>query len=136
MQEHRRRIPLAHEAVVHLFRDAACRKRSAHDGRRDQEHPDECRSHRRESGQSGETGQEDFRCRNIGDEYRLHMRLWSIYSATLLAGNDLRTMADEIKSILMNAEVIAVSQDKAVKPAKKISDAGTSVIIAKLLADG
>jgi alpha-galactosidase len=71
-----------------------------------------------------------------GDEYRLHMSLWSLYSAPLLAGNDLRTMTDEIKSILMNAEVIAVNQDKAVKPAKKIAEAGTSVIIAKPLADG
>ncbi len=71
-----------------------------------------------------------------GDEYRLHMSLWSIYSAPLLAGNDLRTMTDEIKSILMNAEVIAVNQDKAVKPARKIAEAGTSVILAKPLADG
>jgi alpha-galactosidase len=52
-----------------------------------------------------------------GDEYRLHMSLWALYSAPLLAGNDLRTMTDEIKSILMNAEVIAVNQDKAVNPA-------------------
>jgi alpha-galactosidase len=70
------------------------------------------------------------------DEYRLHMSLWSIYSSPLLAGNDLRTMTDEIKSILMNAEVIAVNQDKAVKPAKKIAETGTTVILAKPLADG
>src|SRR5262249_20027986 len=43
-----------------------------------------------------------------GDEYRLHMSLWALLSAPLLAGNDLRTMTDEIKSILMNDEVIAV----------------------------
>ncbi|SRR5579871_686112 len=71
-----------------------------------------------------------------GDEYRLHMSLWSLYSAPLLAGNDLRTMTDEIKDILMNAEVIAVNQDRAVKPAKKLAEAGTSVVIAKPLADG
>ena len=70
------------------------------------------------------------------DEYRLHMSLWSIYSSPLLAGNDLRTMTDEIKSILMNTEVIAINQDKAVKPAKMISEQGTSVVLARPLADG
>jgi alpha-galactosidase len=71
-----------------------------------------------------------------GDEYRLHMSLWALLSAPLLAGNDLRTMTDEIKSILMNAEVIAVDQDKAVNPPKKISEQGTSIVIAKTLTDG
>src|SRR4030095_4733577 len=71
-----------------------------------------------------------------GDEYRLHMSLWALLSAPLLAGNDLRTMSDEIKSILMNTEVIAVDQDKAVNPPKKISEQGTSIVIAKTLADG
>jgi alpha-galactosidase len=45
-------------------------------------------------------------------------------------------MTDEIKSILMNTEVIAVDQDKAVNPPKKISEQGTSIVIAKTLADG
>ena len=42
------------------------------------------------------------------DEYRLQMSLWSLLSAPLLAGNDLRMMTDETKSILLNTEVIAV----------------------------
>ncbi len=50
------------------------------------------------------------------DEYRTHMSLWSMLSAPLIAGNDLRTMSDETKSILMNKEVIAVDQDPAAKP--------------------
>jgi alpha-galactosidase len=66
------------------------------------------------------------------DEYRLHMSLWSLLSAPLLAGNDLRSMTDEIKSILMNSEVIAVNQDKAVNPPRKISEG----VLAKTLADG
>ena len=70
------------------------------------------------------------------DEYRLHMSLWSLLAAPLLAGNDLRTMTDEIKGILMNTEVIAVDQDRAVKPAKKISEQGTSIVIARQLEDG
>lgn len=76
-----------------------------------------------------------------GDEYRLHMSLWSMLAAPLLAGNDLRTMTEEIKSILMNTEVIAINQDKAVKPARlvpttSVSENGTSIVLARPLADG
>ena len=45
------------------------------------------------------------------DEYRTQMSLWAILAAPLLAGNDLSKMDDTTKSILMNAEVIAVDQD-------------------------
>ncbi|HEV2575662.1 MAG TPA: glycoside hydrolase family 27 protein [Acidobacteriaceae bacterium] len=45
------------------------------------------------------------------EEYRTHMSLWAILAAPLLAGNDLATMTDETKAILMNKEVIAVDQD-------------------------
>ncbi len=70
------------------------------------------------------------------DEYRLHMSLWSMLAAPLLAGNDLRSMTDEIRSILTNTEVIAVDQDPAVKPAHKVSEQGTSIVLARPLADG
>jgi alpha-galactosidase len=45
-------------------------------------------------------------------EYRTHMSLWSILAAPLLAGNDIRSMTDATKAILMNKEVISVDQDK------------------------
>jgi alpha-galactosidase len=45
------------------------------------------------------------------EEYRAHMSLWAMQAAPLIAGNDLRTMSAETKSILTNAEVIAVDQD-------------------------
>lgn len=45
------------------------------------------------------------------DEYRAHMSLWSILSAPLIAGHDVRTMDDETREILLNREVIAVDQD-------------------------
>ncbi len=70
-----------------------------------------------------------------GDEYRLHMSLWSMLSAPLLAGNDLRTMTDEIKSILMNSEVIAVDQDKLVAPPKNVYDTASTLVLTKQLAD-
>ena len=71
------------------------------------------------------------------DEYRTHMSLWSLLAAPLLAGNDLRSMTDETKSILLNKEVIAIDQDPDVHPAKRISDPNaTSVIVTRLLHDG
>jgi alpha-galactosidase len=45
------------------------------------------------------------------DEYRTHMSLWAIFAAPLLAGNDVRNMSADTRSILMNKEVIAVDQD-------------------------
>ncbi|MDX3799259.1 ricin-type beta-trefoil lectin domain protein [Streptomyces sp. AK04-3B] len=42
---------------------------------------------------------------------RLHMSLWSIAGAPLLAGNNLATMSAETRDILTNPEVLAVDQD-------------------------
>jgi alpha-galactosidase len=44
-------------------------------------------------------------------EYRAHFSLWAIEAAPLIAGNDVRTMSERTKAILLNAEVIAVDQD-------------------------
>jgi alpha-galactosidase len=67
------------------------------------------------------------------DEYRTHMSLWALLAAPLLAGNDLRTMTDETKSILMNTEVIAIDQDPNASPVKKISEQGPLVVAARPL---
>ena len=45
------------------------------------------------------------------DEYRAHFSLWAIMAAPLLAGNDVRTMSEAARQILLNKEVIAVDQD-------------------------
>lgn len=45
------------------------------------------------------------------DEYKTHFSLWAIMAAPLMAGNDLRAMTAETKSVLLNKEVIAVDQD-------------------------
>ena len=45
------------------------------------------------------------------DEYRTHMSLWAIFAAPLLAGNDVRNMSEDTRSILMNKDVIAIDQD-------------------------
>ena len=42
---------------------------------------------------------------------RSHFSLWSILAASLIAGNDLRSMTEETRSVLTNKDVIAVNQD-------------------------
>ncbi len=69
------------------------------------------------------------------DEYRVHMSLWSLLAAPLLAGNDLRAMDDTTKSILINTEVIAIDQDPLALPVKKISEQGDLVVAARPLKD-
>jgi alpha-galactosidase len=71
------------------------------------------------------------------DEYRTHMSLWSLLAAPLLAGNDLRDMSDETKSILENAEVIAIDQDPAGYPSQQLtSPESPEVVVVRPLADG
>ena len=70
------------------------------------------------------------------DEYRTHMSLWSMLAAPLIAGNDLRTMNDETKSILMNTEVIAIDQDPHFQPVTEVSHDGDIEVLLRLLSDG
>ena len=44
-------------------------------------------------------------------EYQVHMSLWALLAAPLLAGNDLSKMTDDTRSILLNKAVIAIDQD-------------------------
>jgi alpha-galactosidase len=70
------------------------------------------------------------------EEYRTHMSLWSLLAAPLIAGNDLRTMTDETKSILMNTEVIAIDQDIAANPVQLLTQQGKIEVLSRSLADG
>jgi alpha-galactosidase len=70
------------------------------------------------------------------EEYRTHMSLWSLLAAPLIAGNDLRSMSDDTKSILMNADVIAIDQDTAVKPVQMLAEQGKVEILERPLQDG
>jgi len=56
------------------------------------------------------------------DEYRTQMTLWALSSAPLLAGNDIRTMTQATKDILLNKEVIAIDQDPLGKQASPSKD--------------
>ncbi len=69
------------------------------------------------------------------DEYRTHMSLWALVAAPLLAGNDIRTMSDTTKSILLNREVIAIDQDPLGKQASPVKNGDFETWV-KPLADG
>ena len=70
------------------------------------------------------------------DEYRTHMSLWSLLAAPLIAGNDLRTMTEETKGILMNGEVIAIDQDPQYQPVTSVSSEGGIEMLMRPLHDG
>jgi alpha-galactosidase len=44
-------------------------------------------------------------------EDRAHFSMWSMLSAPLIAGNDIRNMSKDVRDILTNEEVIAINQD-------------------------
>ncbi|HEV2446956.1 MAG TPA: glycoside hydrolase family 27 protein, partial [Candidatus Sulfopaludibacter sp.] len=69
------------------------------------------------------------------DEYRTHMSLWALVAAPLLAGNDIRTMSDVTRSILLNKEVIAIDQDPLGKQASPVKNGDMETWV-KPLADG
>src|SRR6266849_5616321 len=69
-------------------------------------------------------------------EYKTHMSLWSMLSAPLIAGNDLREMTPAIHDILTDREVIAIDQDKDGKQATRASKSEDQEIWVKQLADG
>ncbi|MGH3768691.1 MAG: NPCBM/NEW2 domain-containing protein [Pseudonocardiaceae bacterium] len=69
-------------------------------------------------------------------EYTAHFSLWSLLSAPLLLGNDLRSLNGTTKGIVSNAEVIAVNQDWGGSQGRRITQSGTSEVWAKPMSDG
>jgi alpha-galactosidase len=71
------------------------------------------------------------------DESKTHFSLWAVMAAPLMAGNDLRAMTSETKSILLNGEVIAVDQDALGVQGRIVIDRGYGgQVWMKPLADG
>jgi alpha-galactosidase len=68
--------------------------------------------------------------------YRTHFSLWALLAAPLLAGNDVRAMTPETRSILLNLDVIAVNQDPLGKQATRMFKDGDAEVWVKPLADG
>ena len=69
-------------------------------------------------------------------EYRAHFSLWCLMAAPLMAGNDIRSMTDEIRGILTNKEVIAVDQDALGYQGRRVKRDGGREIWSKQMADG
>jgi alpha-galactosidase len=69
-------------------------------------------------------------------EYRAHFSLWCVMAAPLIAGNDIRSMSEDTKSILMNREVIAVDQDPLGIQGRRVRKTGDAEVWSKQLADG
>ncbi|QWF82389.1 NPCBM/NEW2 domain-containing protein [Amycolatopsis sp. CA-230715] len=70
------------------------------------------------------------------DEYRAHFALWALMNAPLIAGNDVRSMDDATKKILLNKDLIAVDQDWGGKQGHKVRDDGDTEVWAKPMSDG
>jgi alpha-galactosidase len=70
------------------------------------------------------------------DENRLHMSLWAMLAAPLLAGNDLSQMKPEVSAILTNREVVAINQDPLGVQGDRVSAVGPVEIWAKPLKGG
>jgi alpha-galactosidase len=69
-------------------------------------------------------------------ESRAHFSMWALFSAPLLAGNDLGNMSAETKEILMNKEVIAIDQDPSGVQGHRVKKTGDLEVWSKQLADG
>ena len=69
-------------------------------------------------------------------EYRSHFSLWALMAAPLIAGNDIAHMDETTRSILLNAEVIAVDQDALGVQGHRVAKGATTEVWAKPLAGG
>jgi alpha-galactosidase len=70
------------------------------------------------------------------EESRAHFSMWAMFSAPLLAGNDIANMTSDTKEILLNKEVIAIDQDPLGHQARRVKKTGDLEIWSKQLQDG
>ena len=69
-------------------------------------------------------------------EYRVHFSMWAIFSAPLLAGNDLEHMSPDVREILLNKDIIAIDQDTLGIQGHRVKKSGDLEVWSKQLADG
>jgi alpha-galactosidase len=69
-------------------------------------------------------------------EYRAHFSMWAMFSAPLLAGNDISNMTADTKEILLNKEVIAIDQDPLGQQGRRVKKMGDLEVWSKQLSDG
>ncbi len=69
-------------------------------------------------------------------EYQAHFSLWALFSAPLMAGNDMAHMTDATREILLNKEVIGVDQDPMGIQGHRVQKDGDLEVWCKQLGDG
>jgi alpha-galactosidase len=69
-------------------------------------------------------------------EYRAHFSMWALFSAPLIAGNDMAHMTPETSEILLNKDVIAIDQDPMGIQGHRVEKHGDLEVWSKQLADG
>jgi alpha-galactosidase len=69
-------------------------------------------------------------------EARVHMTLWAIMAAPLIAGADLRALTPDAAALYTNAELIAIDQDRLGIQGRRIRDDGDAELWSRPLADG
>jgi alpha-galactosidase len=69
-------------------------------------------------------------------EYRAHFSMWAMFSAPLLAGNDISNMTADTKEILLNKEVIAIDQGPLGQQGRRVKKTGDLEVWSKQLNDG
>jgi len=80
-------------------------------------------------GPSGDGG--GIGCSDI--EYQSQFSLWAMMCSPLYASNDIRTMNEATKSILLNKEVIKINQDSlGIQAIQKVNDSSISVFLKPL----
>lgn len=67
------------------------------------------------------------------EEDKSHFTMWCIMNSPLLLGNDLRTISKETLSLVTNAEIIALNQDKLGYQARRLKKSGELEVWAKPL---
>lgn len=69
-------------------------------------------------------------------EYQSQFTLWTMMNSPLYASNDIRTMDEQTKTILLNEEVIAINQDELGKQAVRKINTDVWDVLVKPLANG
>ncbi len=69
-------------------------------------------------------------------ENRAHLGMWAMMAAPLIAGNDVTTMAPDVRAVLTDPDVIALDQDPLGQQARRLRSDGQTEIWARPLADG
>jgi alpha-galactosidase len=69
-------------------------------------------------------------------EYQSHMSIWCLACSPLMIGCDVRQLDQETAALLMNRSVLAVNQDEAGIPGRRVKSLGNCDIWKKPLADG